>query len=105
MRKVYSAENIFTLNQFTFALDAAGIAYLVKNEHVQSSVGETPFNEAWPELWVVNNEDEDKAKLICQTLEKQSQSNEPQWFCRHCGEQNASSFEFCWRCQNLAPEN
>ena len=35
MRKVYSAENLISLNHFKFGLDAANIKYLVKNEYDQ----------------------------------------------------------------------
>lgn len=104
MRKVYSAENLISLNHFKFALDAADIKYLVKNEYTQSSVGETPFNELWPELWVINNDDETAAKAICQQVEQKLNEQNVDWTCSHCGEKNASSFELCWQCQALAPE-
>ena len=105
MRKVYSAENLIAINHFKFALDAAGIEYLVKNDYVQSSVGETPFNELWPELWVINNEEEEKARELCLSVEQQIKANNQEWFCTECGEKNASSFEFCWQCQTLAPDS
>lgn len=103
MHKVYSCENILALGPYKFALEAAGIKYLIKNEYNHGAMGELPLNESWPQIWVLNNSDKESAANICQKVEKEQQNVDLDWLCSFCNEQNASSFELCWQCQALKP--
>lgn len=104
MRKVYSCSNIIELSPYKFALEAAGIKYLIKNEFSQGAVGELPPAESWPQIWVINQQDADKAEQICSQVESKQQNSDIDWICHNCNETNASSFEYCWQCQTLKPE-
>lgn len=102
MKKVYSCSDHFQLSAFKTELDIADIRYLVKNEFSHGAVGEIPINESWPQLWVLNDEDQEEAKKLCLDLEKKLlQPLLTEWTCNFCGEVNVASFEVCWQCQAL----
>ena len=57
MRKVHTAESIIEIAHLRNVLEQAGIACYVRNERLGGAVGEIPFVECWPELWVLRNGD------------------------------------------------
>ena len=57
MRKVHTAESIIEIAHLRNLLEAAGIACYVRNERLGGALGEIPFVECWPELWVLRNGD------------------------------------------------
>ena len=57
LRKVHTAESIIEIAHLRNVLEQAGIACYVKNERLGGAVGEIPFVECWPELWVLRNGD------------------------------------------------
>lgn len=83
-------------------LEASGVNVTMRNEFVAGVTGEVPVFETWPELWVVNDSDYDRA---CRIIEAAfaGQPGDP-WQCRQCGEENEASFEFCWQCGADNPE-
>lgn len=101
MKKIYRCGNSLELQTFKEGLKRNDIAFLVKNEYIAGAIGELPFTEAWPELWVIDDALFDKAKSVCMQLEKELLTPQPDWGCQNCGEQNDSSFEFCWQCEHL----
>jgi len=97
MKKLTSSESLVTINHFKNVLESEGIACRIRNEHLSSIVGEMPTVEVWPELWVINNLDYDRAKqLIDVTIT--DESPQETWTCRSCGEQNEGQFAACWNC-------
>ena len=97
MKKLTSAESIITINHYKNVLDAEGIACEIRNEHLGSILGEVPFFEVWPQLWIRNDLDYDRAtQLISQEAADESPA-EP-WKCRKCGEENEGQFSACWNC-------
>ena len=97
MKKVTVSESLITINHYKNVLESEGIATSLRNEHLGSIVGEMPFVEVWPELWVINDLDYDRAKqLIAATIS--DESPQASWKCRTCGEQNEGQFAACWNC-------
>lgn len=96
MKKLTSAESIITINHYKNLLAAEGIATRVRNEHLGSIVGEMPFVETWPQLWVVNDLDFDRAMQLIESVEAESPT--APWQCRRCGEENEGQFGACWKC-------
>lgn len=97
MKKLTSSESLITINHFKNVLASEGIESRIKNEHLGSIVGEMPFVEVWPELWVVNDLDYDRAKqLIAAAIT--DESPQVSWKCRKCGEENEGQFAACWSC-------
>ena len=97
MKKLVSASSIIEIAHYKNLLASEGIESIVKNEHLGSIVGEMPFVEVWPELWVVNDLDYDRAKqLIDKSVAMESPSSP--WRCKNCGTENEGQFAACWNC-------
>lgn len=97
MKKIYSHENNFIVHNMKNLVEAAGIEVFLKNEFAQGAVGDLSAFDAWPELWVINERDFDKASEIVRAAQR---SNNADWVCNQCGEVNAAAFEICWQCQH-----
>ena len=69
MKKVTSADSLVTISHYRNLLEAEGIEAFIRNEHLGSILGEMPFQEVWPEVWVRNDIDLDRARqLIDETI-------------------------------------
>lgn len=97
MKKLTSSDSLITINHYRNLLECEGIACRIRNEHLGSIVGEMPFVEVWPELWVINDLDYDRARqLIDDAITAESPGG--QWRCAACGEENEGQFGACWNC-------
>ena len=96
MKKLTSADSLITINHFKNLLEAEGIPCEIRNEHLASILGEMPFVETWPELWIVNDLDFDRATQLITAVD--AESPKTPWRCRQCGEENEGQFAVCWKC-------
>ena len=96
MKKLTSADSLITINHYKNLLASEGIPSEIRNEHLGSIMGEMPFVETWPELWVVNDLDFDRAKHLLDAVD--SESPTAPWRCKKCGEDNEGQFAACWSC-------
>lgn len=97
MKLIYTHENRFLVANAHNILEQAGIRVVWKNEFASSAIGEISPFDTWPELWVINETDYDRAvQVIANAL---SAPNAPEWVCVHCNEHNDAAFETCWNCQ------
>ncbi len=97
MKKLTSSESLVTINHFKNVLASEGIASQIRNEFLGGIAGEMPVDQVWPELWVVNDLDYDRAKqLIDAAIIEESPRD--LWKCRKCGEENEGQFAVCWNC-------
>lgn len=93
---MYTHENIAMVGSARNVLESAGIDCRLQNQYAGGGSGELPYVQAWPELWVIEDADYQRA---CQLLEKVFDAPAgADWQCEHCAENNASSFEVCWHC-------
>ena len=67
MKKLTSADSLITINHYKNLLASEGIPSEIRNEHLGSIMGEMPFVETWPELWVVNDLDFGRTAPLCPT--------------------------------------
>jgi hypothetical protein len=97
MKKLTTSPSLVTINHYKNLLESEGIACRIKNEHLGSIVGEMPFVEVWPELWVINDLDVDRAR---QLIDEDITAESPgvTWKCKRCGEENEGQFGACWNC-------
>jgi hypothetical protein len=100
MKKLTSADSLVTINHFKNLLAAEGIPTQIRNEYLGSIMGEMPFVETWPELWVVNDLDFDRATKLITAADEESPS--APWRCKRCGEENEGQFAACWKCSTSA---
>jgi hypothetical protein len=98
MKKLVTNENAFILANFREILEQADIRCTIKNEFASSGSGELPHFDVWPELWILQDNDWERAKVILMEITDNSWENE--WTCGFCDEKNADSFGYCWNCRN-----
>ncbi|NIL94090.1 MAG: DUF2007 domain-containing protein [Woeseiaceae bacterium] len=97
MKKLTSSPSIVTINHYKNVLESEGIPSQIRNEFLGGIAGEMPLQEVWPELWVINEMDFDRAKqLIDESISDESPA--ASWRCQKCGEQNEGQFAACWNC-------
>ena len=98
MKKVTSADSVVMITHYKNILESEGIAAFIKNEHFGSIIGEIPFQEVWPELWVENDLDYDRARQLIDAATIIDESPGTAWRCKSCGEENEAQFGACWSC-------
>ncbi len=103
MKKLTSADSLITVNHYKNLLVSEGIPAFLKNEHFGSIMGEVPFQEVWPELWIENDLDYDRALQLINAARIAEESPSAPWTCRSCGEDNEGQFAVCWKC-GTSPE-
>jgi hypothetical protein len=97
MRKVHTAESMIEIAHLRNLLESAGIACVVRNERLAGAMGEIPFVECWPELWVREPGQSLRARGLIDEALQPAAAAEP-WQCPGCGESIEPQFALCWRC-------
>lgn len=95
--RAFSSENRFQVVQVKDLLESYSIPCFIKNEYAIGGVGEISPFDAWPEVWLLDDEWLPRVKRILADFQsiKEPEGN---WDCPCCGESNADSFELCWKC-------
>jgi len=103
MKLVYTNENRLFVNNAQNILENHNIKTTLKNEHAGSAVGDLSPFQAWPEIWVVNDDDHPQAVALINKFFAPTDSASD-WECEQCHEKNHPSFELCWQCQADKPD-
>jgi len=98
MKMLYSNENNFLVNNIKNIIESHDINTFIKNEFSQGAIGEISAIDSWPELWVTDEDDFERAIEILESLHNSIKGDN--WVCNHCSETNNPSFEICWNCQS-----
>lgn len=61
---------------------------------LSSAMGELPPAECQAELWVLREQDVQRAEDVL----RRPAATGPDWNCRHCGETSGAQFTQCWKC-------
>ncbi len=78
-------------------LEQSGIACVIRNDQLSGGIGEIPFLECLPELWVLEDNDLTRAATLLKNFEEPPVRT-AQWRCGGCGELNEGQFAACWQC-------
>jgi hypothetical protein len=97
VKKLYRAANLPDAHIVRGLLTQAGIEAHVFNENAQGGLGQLPFTEAWPEVWVSEDRDLVRAREIVRTFECSPEIS-TSVRCPACAEDNPGSFQLCWSC-------
>ena len=97
MLKIYSAPTLPDAHLVLGLLTQVGIDARVFNENAQSVMGEIPFHQAWPQVWIMDEGDAKQARELINQIER-SQLPSSAVFCPHCHEENPANFRTCWNC-------
>ena len=77
-------------------LREAGIETVLRNEFAGGGIGDLPAFDTWPELWVEDESEFERASEILREIESETPGGD--WYCRGCQELNHASFQLCWQC-------
>lgn len=97
MKRVFRHDSVAEIGLLRGLLEQAGIACLTKNEALVGALGEIPFLECQPELWVVDDADRARAEAIISEHYRGPPAH-ADWTCQACGETNEGQFGACWKC-------
>lgn len=97
MIRIYQAANLPQAHLLAGLLRHAGIAVRIFNENAQGGMGDIPFGETYPEIWIENAADQPRAKAVIADFESVPLARQ-NVFCRSCSEENPANFELCWKC-------
>ena len=96
MKRVTRAWSLAEIGHFRNVLEQSGVECYIKNEQLAGALGDVPFLECQPELWVLNDADLPRAERLIAELKRPAVGKA--WRCRHCGEDNEAEFGACWSC-------
>ena len=96
MKLLMRCEHALAAAHYAAALRASGIDCEVRNSTLAGAMGEIPFIECAPQVWLRNAHDEARA------LELVAEMHRPvagaPWKCARCGEVLEPQFGQCWNC-------
>lgn len=98
MYRIYSASNLQEAHLLAGLLRQEGIEAHVLNENAVGGMGEIPFTQAWPEIWLEDERDRARAEAIIDRFERPPDTALLPARCPACGEENPGGFEICWNC-------
>jgi len=101
MKRVYGSDDRMLVGHLHEMLEAHGIACMVRNDYLGGGAGDLPPNECWPELWVVETADWERAKALVDAQLGPTMTTP--WTCPGCGETIEGQFAQCWSCGHKAP--
>lgn len=95
--RIYQAANLPQAHLLAGLLRHANIGVRVVNENAQGGLGELPFGEVYPEIWLDDDRDFSRANAIIRDFER-SPTEIGNVYCHQCHEENPANFEICWKC-------
>lgn len=95
-RCVYRASTVVEAAHVRNVLASAGFDVELKNDRLWSALGEIPVVEAWPQVWVADARDAERARRTLRDLDRGPAA--PAWTCAACGEWLEGQFTACWHC-------
>jgi hypothetical protein len=98
MIRAYTAANLQDAHILLGLLHAEGIEARIFNASAQGGLGEIPFTNTYPELWLLHERDVPRARLVFAQFEHPSSGMARATRCTACGEDNPAGFEICWSC-------
>lgn len=102
MIRVWRAFNVVEASHLRNALEAAGIPAILRNENLIRVAGEVPFDQTWPEVWILDHAQAAEAGALLQELQRPRYA--PGWVCAQCRESIEGQFTACWNCRTERPD-
>ena len=99
MQRLTRAPNIAIAALWVDALRHAGIDASMQRYFLGSVAGELPPDQCLPEVWLMDDSQEARAREVLRDLQHVPQRR---WVCV-CGEMVEGGFEQCWSCGALMP--
>lgn len=96
--KVDSSPNLMMVGHMKQVLDGHGIVCAIHREFEGAAIGETPPIETWPELWVADDSQAERAMAIIHDAGEPREGDVAPWTCSNCGEGLEGELSVCWKC-------
>jgi len=96
VERFYRAGDLIEAELLLGLLGAAGIEARLFNSHARGGMGEIPFTETWPEIWLDDERDRERARRVLHEFQRPAPRGSRR--CPSCGEENPAGFELCWQC-------
>lgn len=103
MKRLMQCLNVVEAYHVANLLRAAGIAAEVRNTYLAGAVGDIPFLDAGPQIWVDDFQDLDTARAALAAA--RAAPTQEGWWCNACGEPIEGQFAQCWRCGAGRPDD
>lgn len=97
MRRIFASISLVDVHHAKNLLASAGIHATVRNEMLASAIGQLPFGDCQPELWVADDSDAERARALLSEGPLRPAEKGTMWQCE-CGEISEAQFTQCWRC-------
>jgi Putative prokaryotic signal transducing protein len=95
--KVFENFDFSRVGQMQSLLEAHGIETFIRNQYGSSVMGEVPFVEVVPQLFVLEERDLAQALELLK-LDLPSAAEGGDWVCQECGVDVDANFNRCWKC-------
>jgi hypothetical protein len=102
MKRVHIAPTLLDAQLVADALSSLGITTHILNVNAAGALGEVPFMQAQPEVWIDDDAQEARAREVLAGLSNAPMRHEK--ICPHCGESNPGNFLSCWQCGGMLPD-
>ncbi|MGB9130846.1 MAG: DUF2007 domain-containing protein [Thiobacillus sp.] len=102
MKRVLIAPTLLDAQLAVDVLSSLGIVCHIFNANAAGALGEVPFMQAQPEVWVDDEAQETRARDVLTGLRNAPLRDEKS--CPHCGEANPGNFMSCWQCGGALPD-
>jgi hypothetical protein len=102
MIKVFEDFELSLVGRMQSLLESEGIRTFLKNEFSSGVLGELPFVEIVPQLYVIEQSDVAKAKSLIGSASNVADAG-PGWQCASCKEMVEGNFDTCWNCSTEKP--
>lgn len=98
MKRVFTSADPVQAGLLHSVLEQAGIPCLLRNQYLAGALGDLPFNDCWPQLWVLHDADVRAALRLISERVPAVTVVLPGWECSVCREHLEGQFHQCWRC-------
>jgi len=99
--KVFENFDFSRVGQMQSLLESQGIRTFVRNQFASSVMGEVPFVEVCPQLYILHDADLDRARQLL-LLDQPDPERTEAWICPGCGAEIEPQFAACWNCTDGA---
>ena len=101
MKRVHIAPTLLDAQLAVDILSSLGIVTHIFNANAAGAMGEVPFMQAQPEVWVDDDSQALRAREILERCRNMKPGQEKS--CPNCGELNPGNFLSCWQCGRALP--
>lgn len=100
VKRVYVSSTLVDAGHARNLLEHEGIRCMIKNETLAGGLGDIPFLDCQPEVWVLDDANADRARRVLHAAlhERSALDARSEWRCAQCGELNEPQFAACFRC-------